>query len=113
VKIVDFGLATHIDDPSYIFVRCGTPGYVAPEILKIRDVEQARLGVESDVFSLGAIYYQMIYGQPLFQGKDQTEVLAQNRQCKIKVGRKEGVAFDELELLCRMLQSDPKTRITA
>ena len=45
IKIVDFGLATHIDDPAYIFVRCGTPGYVAPEILKIRDVENARLGV--------------------------------------------------------------------
>jgi serine/threonine protein kinase len=38
IKIVDFGLATHIDDPKYIFVRCGTPGFVAPEIIRIKDI---------------------------------------------------------------------------
>ena len=31
--IVDFGLATHADLEHYLFFRCGTPGYVAPEIL--------------------------------------------------------------------------------
>ena len=28
--IIDFGLATVADDANYLFVRCGTPGYVAP-----------------------------------------------------------------------------------
>jgi serine/threonine protein kinase len=28
--IVDFGLATNVDIPQYLFFRCGTPGYVAP-----------------------------------------------------------------------------------
>ena len=28
--IIDFGLSTIADDPNYLFVRCGTPGYVAP-----------------------------------------------------------------------------------
>ena len=28
--IADFGLATYADEPEYLFVRCGTPGYVAP-----------------------------------------------------------------------------------
>lgn len=31
--IVDFGLAADIDSEDYIFYRCGTPGYVAPEII--------------------------------------------------------------------------------
>jgi len=30
IKIVDFGLATHVHSEKYIFVRCGTPGFVAP-----------------------------------------------------------------------------------
>jgi serine/threonine protein kinase len=30
VKIVDLGLATSVYQDKYIFVRCGTPGYVAP-----------------------------------------------------------------------------------
>lgn len=31
--IVDFGLACNSDQDSYLFNRCGTPGYVAPEII--------------------------------------------------------------------------------
>ena len=31
--IVDFGLSTNVDLPEYLFFRCGTPGYVAPEII--------------------------------------------------------------------------------
>lgn len=33
VVIVDFGLAAISEDESYIFYRCGTPGYIAPEII--------------------------------------------------------------------------------
>ena len=33
--IVDFGLACHADDEKYLFYRCGTPGYVAPEIIAL------------------------------------------------------------------------------
>jgi serine/threonine protein kinase len=36
VKIVDFGLAEFVNDPEVLFKRSGTPGYVAPEILKDR-----------------------------------------------------------------------------
>lgn len=33
--IIDFGLATRADIDEYLFFRCGTPGYVAPEIIKL------------------------------------------------------------------------------
>jgi calcium-dependent protein kinase len=33
--IVDFGLASHADIDKYLFYRCGTPGYVAPEIIAL------------------------------------------------------------------------------
>jgi calcium-dependent protein kinase len=34
--IVDYGLATNSDLPKYLFYRCGTPGYVAPEIIALK-----------------------------------------------------------------------------
>lgn len=34
VKIIDFGLATVIKQKEYLYKRCGTPGFVAPEIIK-------------------------------------------------------------------------------
>lgn len=33
LKLVDFGLATVCDIPEYLFKRCGTPGFVAPEVI--------------------------------------------------------------------------------
>ena len=37
LKIVDFGLAAFIDEVPYIFPKCGTPGFVAPEIANLID----------------------------------------------------------------------------
>ena len=71
IKIIDFGLATAIDEPKYIFIRCGTPGFIAPEILQIKDLANARLGTESDMFSIGAIYYRILYGKHMFAGNNQ------------------------------------------
>ena len=33
--IVDFGLAQYFDSTQFVYVRCGTPGYVAPEIINL------------------------------------------------------------------------------
>jgi serine/threonine protein kinase len=67
--IVDFGLATPAESSSYLYVRCGTPGFVAPEIMGIHDGESVRMSSISDVFSAGAIFYQMIFGRALFDGE--------------------------------------------
>ena len=103
IKIVDLGLATRIDDPSYIFVKCGTPGYIAPEILKIKDVNSARLGVESDMFSLGAVYFKLLYGKSLFSGKAYDEVLKSNCACRMELEETLSAACGEIELLRTML----------
>lgn len=52
VKIADFGLATVVSQGEYLFRRCGTPGYVAPEILADEKYDQ-----KVDIFSAGVILY--------------------------------------------------------
>jgi len=39
VKIIDFGLGQFVDEEDYLYKRCGTPGFVAPEILALNDGE--------------------------------------------------------------------------
>jgi serine/threonine protein kinase len=57
--ITDFGLSTEGTAPSE--VGGGTPSYMAPEVLRGGKASQA-----SDVFSLGAVLYEMVTGQSLF-----------------------------------------------
>ena len=65
VLIADLGLATHIDSESYLFSRCGTPGYVAPEVIRALPHEKL-FNPHCDIFSLGAVFYCLLTGRQLF-----------------------------------------------
>lgn len=75
--IADFGLATYYDIEEYIFTRCGTPGYVAPEISNLKDKKQYT--PVCDLFSIGVIFHILILGTSPFPGREVDEVLKQNR----------------------------------
>ena len=64
--IVDFGLASHTDQEKYLFYRCGTPGYVAPEIITL--TENGHVNTECDMFSMGVIFHILLTRKPLFEG---------------------------------------------
>lgn len=54
LKIADFGLASEIKTGENLFLRCGSPGYVAPELL-----EDQGYNTKADIFSAGIILYVM------------------------------------------------------
>lgn len=54
IGIVDLGFATFEEDYRKLFVRCGTPGYVAPEVLNDKDYN-----CKADVYSAGIVFYIM------------------------------------------------------
>ena len=56
VCLVDFGLAQFANE-KFLHYRCGTPGNVAPEILKSKKNE--RYSCVCDIFSLGTVFYKM------------------------------------------------------
>jgi len=64
--IVDFGLATQADIQQYLFFRCGTPGYVAPEIIALSQSEH--IEPVCDIFSAGVIFHILLTKKPLFEG---------------------------------------------
>ncbi|WZO99355.1 serine/threonine-protein kinase [Isosphaeraceae bacterium EP7] len=111
-KVADFGLAKHLGgDPGQ--TRSGTvlgsPGYMAPEQAsgKVREV-----GREADVYSLGAILYEMLTGAPPFHAESAMEALSmllsedpvRPRRLKPKVSR-------DLETIClKCLERNPRRR---
>lgn len=112
--IADFGLAEFADAYEYLFVRCGTPGYVAPEVINIKDMK-TKYDPICDIFSLGLIFHILLIGVSAFPGKTYNEVLAQNRASAITFDGEEYKSVDPvaLSLLTRMLKKSPLERITA
>ena len=114
LKLVDFGLATQCDIPEYLFKRCGTPGFVAPEVINAPSNENIHYTPKCDVFSAGVIFYILLTERSPFDGKSFKEILQKNKQCKIDFKnpklKKNKAALD---LLQRMLETDPEKRISA
>ena len=112
--IADFGLAEFSDVSEYLFVRCGTPGYVAPEVINIKDMKTKYEPI-CDMFSLGLIFHILLLGVSAFPGKTYNEVLAQNRASNITFEGEEYKTIDSkaMNLLTRMLKKSPGERITA
>jgi serine/threonine protein kinase len=65
--IADFGLAEFSNINEYLFVRCGTPGYVAPEVINIKDMK-TKYNPICDIFSLGLIFHLLLFGKSAFPG---------------------------------------------
>lgn len=55
ICISDLGLACRSDDQEEIQVKCGTPGYVAPEVL-----QGCNFTTKSDIFSAGSLFFNLI-----------------------------------------------------
>lgn len=62
--IVDFGLAVYEDDEDYVYYQCGTPGYLAPEVLAL--TRGQKLSSKSDIFSVGVVMHVLMTGRYLF-----------------------------------------------
>lgn len=55
-------------------IKCGSPGYVAPEVLK-----GSPNTTKGDIFSLGSLMFNLITGKNLFSGRNIQEILLANK----------------------------------
>jgi calcium/calmodulin-dependent protein kinase I len=111
IQIADFGLASYMPSNSdLLYLRCGSPGYVAPEMLADNGYD-----CKSDVFSAGVICYVMLSGRPAFKGKDVQEVLAANKKCEPDFPDKywSTISPEAKDLVNKLLVKDPAQRISA
>jgi serine/threonine protein kinase len=114
IKIADFGLAMFhrkgVDDP--MMQPCGSPGYVAPEI-----VADPPVGYDNavDVWSIGVITYILLCGYPPFQADDQDELFDQIRQGDYGFDPEDwqDVSDEGKDFIEKILVVDPKKRATA
>jgi signal transduction histidine kinase/predicted ATPase len=104
-RLVDFGLAAHLDDPESSSAR-GTFLYAAPEVYA------GRLDARSDLYSFGVIVYEMLTGAQPYTGQNVREVLAAQRRAPPADPRELRPDLPEAlaELACALLDPAPGAR---
>ncbi|KAJ4339115.1 serine/threonine protein kinase [Didymella glomerata] len=117
VKLADFGLAKIIGEESFTTTLCGTPSYVAPEILENSNHRRYTRAV--DVWSLGVVLYICLCGFPPFSDELYSPENPYTLSQQIKSGRFDypspywdSVGDPALDLIDRMLTVDVESRIT-
>lgn len=66
IRLADFGFAAFTPVDECITHKCGTPGYVAPEMF----MSEHGYSYKADIFSLGAVFFNLLTARYLFLGKD-------------------------------------------
>ncbi|XP_033891179.3 serine/threonine-protein kinase DCLK2-like isoform X2 [Acipenser ruthenus] len=110
LKLGDFGLATVVEGP--LHTVCGTPTYVAPEI-----IAETGYGLKVDIWAAGVITYILLCGFPPFRSENN---LQEDLFDQILEGRLEfpspywdNITDSAKELISRMLQVNVEARYTA
>ncbi|KAF7537784.1 hypothetical protein G7054_g3489 [Neopestalotiopsis clavispora] len=117
VKIADFGLSIVVGGEAFTTTLCGTPSYVAPEVLADDRIRKYTKAV--DVWSLGVVLYISLCGFPPFSDELYTKEFPYTLSQQIRDGRFDypspywdSVGDPALDLIDRMLVVDPEKRFT-
>ncbi|XP_058743819.1 serine/threonine-protein kinase ATG1a [Vicia villosa] len=110
MKIGDFGFARSLTPLQLADTLCGSPYYMAPEI-----IQSQKYDAKADLWSVGAILYQLVVGKPPFDGNSQLQ-LFQNILASTELHFPSNILKDlhpDFVDLCRsLLRRNPDERLT-
>ena len=104
IKICDFGVSRKINKDDIMFEQCGTPAYIAPEILINKGYE----GFGVDIWSAGVVLYAMLSGTVPFKGNNLKEL--HNLIISGDYKEVKGISNEAEDLLKNILEVDPNKR---
>lgn len=108
VKMGDFGLAKVLEETSMARTLCGTPHYLAPEVLEFNNEGWDGYGKPVDVWALGCVLYILFVGFRPFQTRDDIK----HGYFRFSHARWKRVSVQAKDLITKMLVVDPEKRFT-
>lgn len=105
VKICDFGVGKIVKKGEKMTDQCGTPAYIAPEILE----DKGYYGFAVDLWSSGVVLFAMLYGTVPFKANNMSEL--QSIIMKAQYTLKDDISEEARDLLRGLLEKDPKKRL--
>jgi len=109
VKIIDFGFAQFVTPGVILKETCGTPNYVAPDVLKGNGYDK-----RADVWSLGIIMFLMLRGRLPFDAHHVDDILKNTLKMPLPLDEEhwDNVSPDARDLVTKLLDRDMNSRIT-
>lgn len=109
LKVADFGFARSLPSTSLAETLCGSPLYMAPEILRYEKYD-----AKADLWSVGTVVYEMVVGRPPFRASNHVELLRRIERGEDRIAFPEGLLVsDELKGLVRvLLKRNPVERVS-
>ena len=104
-KLTDFGWSNYMQEDEKRTTVCGTPIYLAPEIIKEEGHDE-----RVDIWCIGVLLFELITGNVPFQGND-IETLKSNI-LKIRIAWPREINSDAKNLILKILKLDPNQRIS-
>jgi len=107
LKIADFGFARHLDAGKMSETMCGSPLYMAPEILFGEPYSS-----KADLWSIGVILYQALYGKHPFQATTHNELMKALKTGSFELPKNVHLSPNCTDLLITLLNKNPSSRLT-
>jgi len=109
IKITDFGLSKDFGAGT-LQTSCGTPDYVAPEVLKGQPYDHS-----VDIWSIGVITYILLCGFPPFYGNTDAQIFDKILKCQYDFPSPDwdNVSDEAKQFVSAILNLDPQARPTA
>ncbi|KAF8623401.1 hypothetical protein AX15_006393 [Amanita polypyramis BW_CC] len=113
VKVADFGLAKIVDSLTMLRTMCGTPSYLAPEVVKQENQEGYDNAVDS--WSVGVIVFSMLTNSnPFIEDENQRDIRTRIIERRIDWGAltNAGVSLDAQNFIRSLLEENPSHRMS-
>lgn len=107
IKIIDFGFSVIQNPTQKLKIFCGTPSYMAPEIVQKKEYD----GKAVDMWALGVLLFAMLTGTFPFRGISEQDLYYKIQRGQFKVP--DSVNKDAKRIIYRLLEVDYKRRMTA
>ena len=105
LKIADFGFARHLHTAALADTLCGSPLYMAPEIL-----QHQRYDAKADLWSTGTVLFEMLTGRPPFGGANHMDLLRNIQRRAVRLPSDVCVSGECVRLLRALLHRNPMRR---
>merc|ERR1712110_471747 len=107
VKMIDFGMACKFEAGECLTELCGSPHYLAPELIGQKYNHRA------DVWAFGVLLYLLVYGHYPYDAKLPRDIMVKILTEPIRWQTKVKLSKNGLDFLKKLLEHDPKKRLTA